>query len=303
MIRRWPDTLGAPSIPGFTLRPRDQARRTDMEVGPKRVRRISMSALELVTAPWRFDAAQVSAFKDWYYDRRVSIAGASDSVAAWTLYGLTRTAEASLAPDLVAADRLEESAVDGIHAASLPLSEVAANGIPLVIRGTFRAAGRSRLRLDLVDRAGVLQGCGIDLATGLQTATYGSPTSIRIEPRGAGWWRVTVQAATGTGSGTPLMRVGLMDADGQPDYPGIAGQGIDICEVQARIFTGQDLFVPSDSGGFALGAAGGTAWFRIPLATDGREVLCDARMDQMWTAQLMEALSGEISLTMEVRNA
>lgn len=303
MIRRWPDTLPPASIPGFTIRPRDQARRTDMEVGPKRVRRLSRAELEIVTAPYIFDAAQMSAFKDWYYDRRVSLAGPSDSLAGWNLTQLTRSAGAATAPDLIAADRLLETTAESEHYAGLPLPETAANGLPILVRASLRAAGRDKARLILVDRAGLASAAVVDLAAGQLLARSGSLTAALVEPREGGWWRVTAWGNSGTGTGTPALRVGPLDGAGASTYAGNAALGIEVCEVQARIPTGQDLFIPSDDEGFALGAAGGTAWFRIALATDGREVSAEARMDAMWNAQLTAALSGEVTLTMEVRNA
>lgn len=303
MIRRWPDTLPPASFPGFNLRPRDQSRRTDMEVGPKRRRRLTFAELEVVTAPFRFDAAQMSAFKDWYYDRRVSISGASDTLAAWGTANAIVAQAQSLSPDLVAVDRIAETAVDGQHNAWANLPEAAANGLPLALTATMRAAGRSLVRFILVGRDGVYHSVTANLTSGLLTGQTGLPSAIRMIPRNNGWHRVSFEASVGTGLAIPFWAIELLDGNGANSYAGIDGAGVDVCEVQARVRTGQDLFVPCDADGYALGAAGGTAWFKIALATDGREVSLEANMDEMWNAQIGEALSGEVTLTMEVRNA
>lgn len=303
MIRRWPDTLPHASFPGFGLRPRDQSRRTDMEVGPKRVRRLTFAELEVVTAPFRFDAAQMSAFKDWYYDRRVAISGASDTLAGWGTTNASVALAQALSPDLIAVDRLVETGVDGQHNAWANLPEAAGNGLPLALTATMRAAGRTQARFILVGRDGVYHSVTADLASGVVTGQTGLPSAIRMVPRGDGWHRVSFEASVGTGLAIPFWAIELLDGSGANSYPGVVGAGVDVCEVQARVRTGQDLFVPCDADGYALGAAGGSAWFRVALATDGREVSAEARMDEMWNGQIGAALSGEVTLTMEVRNA
>lgn len=303
MTRRWPDTLPTPSMPGFTVQPRDPSLRTDMEVGSTRVRRLTMAELENVAAPFRFNAAQMSAFKDWFYDRRVSISGASDSIADWGVANTTIQLAQSMAPDLVAADRLVETAADGMHFAEKVLADAAANDLPLALTVTLRAAGRSRARLMLVDRAGAQHAINVDLDAGAILGTNGVPLAFSMRPRGDGWHRVTLAASTGTGAALPAMRIGILGPASEVSYAGTAGLGCDVCEVQARVRTGQDLFVPADAAGKALGAAGGSAWFRIALATDGHEVVSEAKMSAMWSAQIGTALSGEVTLQLEVRHA
>lgn len=303
MIRRWPDTLPQPSMPGFQLKPRSQVLRTDMEVGARRVRRISKTRLDFVSALFRFDAAQSTAFRAWFYDDVVSISGASDTIADWGLANTSVLMAESLAPDLVAADRLVETAADNMHYAAKVLPDAATDNLVLALTATLRVAGRTRARLMLVDRAGTQHALNCDLSAGTIIGTNGTPLAMSIRPRGDGWHRVTMEASTGIGAGVPAMRLGLLGPAGEVSYPGTAGYGVDVCEVQARVRTGQDLFLPADADGRALGMAGGAAWARMAVAVEGREVLSEVRLSEDYAMQLMTALSAEVTLAMEVRNA
>lgn len=303
MTRRWPDSLPQTTSEGFSLSPVDQSIRTDMEVGPQRVRRRTLSNLDRVQMGWIFTDAEMAAFRAWYEDGRWSISGTSDSVAGWTLLGLTRSAGAALSPDLVPVDRLLESAVENFHRASLALTEAAADGVPVILRASFRAAGRSAVRFGLVDRVGTYHSVTVDLETGAQSGISGSPISTRVEGRGDGWWRVTVSASTGAGADVPQMRLGLQQAVGVNVYMGDAGLGVDVCETQARVLSGYDEFLPCDAAGNALGAAGGSAWFMVPIATGGGLRVAEARFAGPYSSQAGAGLNWRVSAQLEVRNA
>lgn len=68
----WPSTLPSPQFSGYGLETQDATRRTDMEGGSARVRRVSTSVPDKVTLKWIFDAAQMISFRefweaDWYH--------------------------------------------------------------------------------------------------------------------------------------------------------------------------------------------------------------------------------------------
>ena len=64
----WPSTLPHPLRSGYTLEPQDATVRTDMDVGPARVRRRTRSAPDTITLSWLFDAAQMAAFRAFWDD-------------------------------------------------------------------------------------------------------------------------------------------------------------------------------------------------------------------------------------------
>lgn len=302
-MRRWPDTLPPTTSEGFELTPVDQSDRTNMEVGAQRVYRRSKARLYRVGMNWVMSDAQMAVFSDWFDDRRVSISGASDTLASWGTANAIVAQAQSLSPDLVAVDRISETAVDGQHNAWANLPEAAANGLPLALTATLRAAGRSLVRFILVGRDGVYHSVTANLISGLVTGQTGLPSAIRMIPRGNGWHRVSFEASVGTGLAIPFWAIELLDGSGANSYAGIDGAGVDVCEVQARVRTGYDLFCPCDAGGYALGAAGGSAWFTIPLATGGGIGSGEARFAAMWRGGAKAGLNWQVSGQLEVRNA
>jgi hypothetical protein len=301
-VRRWPDTLPYASVPGYDLSPQDQAIRTAMEVGQRRVRRITFADLDNVGFEWRMTDPQFRAFRDWHRDRPVSLAGDSDSLAAWTFNNMTRLAGAAVSPDAITVDRLMETAATGAHRASLTLTGAATDAITVLCRATVRAAGRTKARLTFVDRASAVQIVNIDLATGVLSGATGL-LSTTVQDRGNGWWRVTWTASTGVGAAAPIMRINALDGTGLASYLGDTGMGLDICEMQARRLTGFDLFVPSDAAGKALGASGGSAWTYMPVATGGGLITAEARFTGPYDANAAAGLMWTVKGQMEVRNA
>ena len=62
----WPTSLPAPQLPGYALETQDATRRTDMEGGPARTRRVSTSVPDKVTLRFLFDAAQMATFRSFW---------------------------------------------------------------------------------------------------------------------------------------------------------------------------------------------------------------------------------------------
>ena len=283
-MRRWPDTLPTPSIPGFGLSPIDTAIRTDMEAGAKRVRRISVARQDSVDLSWVFNDAEMAAFRAWYEDAAWSLAGDSDSLAAWSLTGAARVAAAQVAPDEVIADLLVESAASSAHRVDLDVATGLLPNSQVVFRATLKAVGRSRARLAFYDFAGAAHYANINLSTGVITLSS-DLVSASIEDRGNGWWRVTIVAATGAGVVTPNCRVHMLDGAEASTYLGDGVSGIAVCEIGARLATGFDLHLRTNAAGLALGAAGGSAWVFLPIAVGGGFKYVEGRFNGPFKAQ------------------
>ena len=228
-MRRWPDVLPVPSI-GYSLSPVDPSRRTDMEVGAPRVRAITKANNDLVDMAWVMTDPEFRAFRAWFADEGWSIGGDSESLAGWSVVGMTRTAGMALSPDLVSVDVLTEDTSGALHYAQQALTGAIAGGTVLV-RATLKSDGRDVARLSFFDRAGVARYTNIDLATGVLGDTSGLVTRA-VETRGDGWWRVTLTADVGTGGSTPAMRVQSL-ASGATNYTGDGLSTLSVCEVGA----------------------------------------------------------------------
>jgi hypothetical protein len=127
--------------------------------------------------------------------------------------------------------------------------------------------------------------------------------SSSIEDRGNGWWRVTITNSSGVGASVPILRIGALDAAGLQSYLGDITKGLDVCEMQARVPTGYDLFVPSDALGNAMGANGGSAWFWMQVAVGGGLTLAETRFTGPYKAVAMSGLRWSVTAEVEVRNA
>ncbi len=63
----WPITLpAAPLAAGYVVEPGSQVLRSDMEVGPARVRRITSARNDQVSLSVELSAAQVQIFRNWF---------------------------------------------------------------------------------------------------------------------------------------------------------------------------------------------------------------------------------------------
>lgn len=298
-MRRWPDVLPVPSI-GYSLSPVDPSRRTDMEVGAPRVRAITKANNDLVDMAWMMTDREFRAWRAWFADEVWSIGGDSESLAGWSVVGMTRAAGVALSPDLVSVDVLTEDTSGALHYAQQALTGAIAGGTVLV-RVTLKSDGRDVARLSFFDRAGVARYTNIDLATGVLGDASGLVTRA-VETRGAGWWRVTLTADVGTGGSTPVMRVQSL-ASGATNYTGDGASTLSACEIGARMVTGADLHLRTDADGLALGAASGAAWAWMPVAVGNGLTYAECRFRTMFKAQAQAGLNWQVSAQVEVRNA
>lgn len=302
-IHRWPDTLPGPSAPGFGLSPVDPSVRTPMEVGAQRTRRRTLSRLDRVTMEWRFKDTEMAAFRSWYDSLQYSLLGSSDDLSIWnTLTNVTKSTGGGISPDGLAIDRILETATTAVHRLTRSDVDFALDGANLMFSATIKTVGRTLGRLDITDRNGVSLYSEFDLAAGTLGAQSGL-ISRAIKDRGNGWYRVTISANIGVGVSTPSVIVRLRDGTGALSYLGDSTKGFDVCETQVRFSTGNDLFLPTDTDGTVLGAAGGSAWFFTNIATGGGLVNAEARFTGPYKAVAKAALNWIVTGEVEVRNA
>lgn len=301
-MRIWPDTLPGPIRPGYQLSPSDPSIRTDMEAGARRLRRISTARQDSVAVAWRFEDHEMAAFRAWYGDEAWSLAGDSEALNGWALADVTAVTDGVLGPSGQLAEKIRATPDITTHLIQRAVSGAAFNNQPLLLSATMRAAGFSFGRLGFVDRAGVLRHADVDLAAGTVAAQSGL-TSVAVTARGNGWWRVALVATTASGTATPAMRIGILQAASSPTFAGNGSDGLHLCEKMARLQTGADLFLPTGSDGRVLGAAGGSAWFFGPLAFGGGFRTAEARFEGPWQAEVNAGLRWRVSGKLEVRNA
>lgn len=301
MTRIWPDTLPGIIKTGFSLRPLEQSLRTDMEAGARRLRRISASRGDSLRLSWKMTDAQMAAFRAWHGDEAWSLAGASDDVAGWNKLGATVEAGGLAGPALQAALKLVEDTATGVHRMQQPLPTVL-DDQQVQLSATLRRAGRTAARLGLYDRAGVFRSVDIDLETGALSNLSGIGHVETVDRRG-GWWRVTLTASAGLGVGDPAFRIVMMDGTGAVSYAGDGSSAIRVCEVNARLVTGYDLYLPTDAAGHALGAAGGSGWFNMAVPLGGGYGSVECRFEAPFEAQALDGFNWQISGQVEVRHA
>ncbi len=301
-VRRWPDTLPLPSATDFGLTPVDPNIRTQMEVGAQRVRTRTLARLDRLTMQYKMTEAEFTAFRAWFEGAPYSLVGASDDLSAWSAFQVTVSAGAAFSPDGLAVDRVLETTATGFHRVGYNLPGAAVNSETVVLTASIKAAGRSQARLALVDRASVTKSIDLDLTSGELSGASGL-AGQSVKALGDGWYRVTIWADTGIGVATPIMRLSLRDDTGVVSYTGDVTKGLDICDVQARLATGFDLYLPTDGDGTALGAANGAAWFNLPVVTGGGLTVAEGRYTSMYQVRTMSALNRMVSVEVEVRNA
>jgi hypothetical protein len=301
-VNRWPDTLPEPSADGFSLSPVDQSIRTNMEAGAQRVRRRTLARLDRMNAEVRMTETEFTAFRAWAENAAYSICGASDDFSAWTLANSTRSVGGATAPDGIAVDRMLETVDNTVHRIGYTLTGAAINATTVVCSVTLKSVSRVNARVYFLDRAGTACSVDINLSTGALSGASGL-MSYTSQDRGNGWWRVTITATTGTGAATPIMRVNALSDAGAVTYAGDITKGLDICELQARLSTGYDLFLPTGSDGKVLGSAGGSAWFYFPVASGGGLTTAEARFTGPYKVATLAALRRVVTFEVEVRNA
>lgn len=299
--RCWPDTLPGVIGPGYSLSPVDQSIRTDMEVGARRLRRISAARGDSVAVAWKFNDTEMTAFRAWHGDEPWSLTGDSDDLSAWSLLNASVSTDAGVGPAGQLVDHLIEAGVAGFHRAQHALPTVMDNDI-VQVSATLKSAGRDKARLGLLDRSGTLLSVKINLANGTLAGAAGIVSSA-IRGRGNGWWRVTITADAGTGAGEAATRIQPRDAGGNSTYTGDGVSGIAVCEMNTRLVTGYDLFLATGAPGKVRGAAGGSAWVLMPLAFGGGLKTVEARFEEPFRAQVLSGLGWHVTSRLEVRNA
>lgn len=301
-MRIWPDPLPTASYPGYGLSPIDPVIRTDFQRGDPRVRLATKTRRDRVSLQWIFTDAEMAAFRSWFHDEPVSLAGDADSLAAWTLSGLTLSADTGLGPDNALPDQLTETATTALHQVSLALPAAAFDATQLLARVTVKDLGRTKLRWGFVDRAGAFVGADINLTTDTVTTTYGGAV-VTLEDRDGGWLRITVTGSTGTGTGDPTLRLRCIADDGSTTYLGDTAAKLRVCEVQARLVTGFDLFVRAGADGAAQGAAGGSAWVWMKMPVGGGFDWRECRFNGPYSARGGKGLTWDVTAEVTVRNA
>jgi hypothetical protein len=142
--RIWPDTLPGIIEPGFGLRPAEQSIRTDMEVGTKRLRRISAARADSVTVGWKVTDREIAAFRAGHGDEPWSLAGASDDVSGRTADGVSVTADSAVGPAWQRADAIVETTATAAHRIARDLPAVL-DGDEVQICATLMGRGRQPL--------------------------------------------------------------------------------------------------------------------------------------------------------------
>jgi len=302
MTNRWPGTLPNPSADGFGLTPVSQSIRTNMEIGAQRVRRRTLARFDRMNVEWRMNETEFTAFRSWVESGAYSICGASDDFSAWTLAYSTRSVGGAIAPDGIVVDRMLETVDNTVHRISYVLTDAAINDTTVVCSVTLKSVSRANARVYLIDRNSTPLSVDVNLTTGVLSGASGLISSS-IKDRGNGWWRVTIYANTGSGSASPIMRVNALSDSGNVTYAGDITKGLDICELQARLSTGYDLFLPTGSDGKALGAAGEASWFYMPVASGGGLTTAEARFTGPYKVVTQAALRRVVAAEVEVRNA
>lgn len=300
-VHRWPDTLPQASAPGFGLSPVEQSIRTNMEAGAQRVRRRTLQRLDRMTVEWRFTETEFTAFRAWAESAAYSLVGGSDELN-WTISSLTRSIGVALSPDGIVVDRILETVTNSQHRASKTILAAAVDNEKLVFSATIKAAGRTRARLFERDGLSVLKSVDVNLTTGVLSNATGVDSSAILD-RGNGWWRVTLIAGTSAGATAPEVRIDLLNDSSGNFYAGDITKGLDVCEVQARLSTGYDLFVPTETDGKALGSDGGSAWFYLPVASGGGLTTAEARFTGPYKVSTMSGLRRAVTAEVEVRSA
>lgn len=299
-MRIWPDTLPPASWPGLSLSPTDQSIRTDMEVGDPKVRRLTYAKRDTCDVMWRMTDKEFAAFRAWFGDDAYSLTGASDDLAAFSNLASSYVTDIDVGPDGQACDRIVENTSTSIHGISKSLSMVPANSI-VTARASVKGFGRSQVRMNLISFAGLNQYMTADLTTGTIIQSFALFTTT-IKQRPNGWWRIEASANLGSGASMAYFRLYTMSADGSvSNYAGDGVSGFGVCEQQARIQTGADLHLPTDATGNATGAAGGSAWFSMPMPLGNGLTTKQCQFIGTYSARPLPGTNWQVSARLRVR--
>lgn len=302
MTRIWPDTLPGIILPDNGLTPIDPSRRTQMEVGPKRARRITFARGDTVKANWLFTDTEFAAFRAWYGEEDWSLTGASDDLSGWNPVRLTLSPNYEPGPAGQLADRLVEDTSANSRFERFVLPSVTDNKT-VCMAASLKAGERSKARIGLRGRDSVTRYLSCDLATGVVFQESGLLTSSVID-RKNGWWRLQIKADVSAGIETPQARIYILDDAGTGSYAGDGVSGLSVCEVNVRESSGHDLFLPTAPTGAAYGAAGGSAWFKVKLPFGGGFKTVQSKFEGPFDARLSgQALQWRVAAALETRDA
>lgn len=300
-VRRWPASLPPLSYEGASVSPVEQSIRTDMEVGERRLRRITAVRRSRVNAAWVFTNTEMGGFRAWFGDEAWSLAGDSDDLTGWTADGVSTVADAVTGPDGQTLTLLTEDTSTGYHFVTLDIASGLTSGGTGYMAATVKANGAAQSRVRLRNRDGVLCYVIIDLTDGTVDASGGILTST-VTPLGDDFWRVEITFDIGTGGTTPQAEVGIVSG-GAASYTGGGSDGIYAGEVNVRLADGYDQFLPVGSDGNATGAAGGSAWFLLAVPLGGAPALREVRFGGEWSATPASGLRWTVTAPLEVRDA
>lgn len=300
-MRYWPDSLPTPIGPGYGLTAVDQFLRSDMEVGPARARRITRARRDQIKAVWVFSPPEFEAFRAWFEDRPWSLGGDSDDLSHWSVLRAEWSAGAGTGPSGQAVGRLLETSANGTHRLILTLPALS-DGQIVVFTASVRPAGRSRVRLALAGRDGTDRRLDVDLASGTGYNATGLAWWA-VQPQSGGWHRIIMGASVGTGANTVIARLSPLLTASTESYTGTGVDGLDLAQINIRVSTGADLFLPTDAAGHAKGAAGGPAWALIPVFTGGAQSPRECRFEKTFSVEVRQGLHTHVSADLEVRHA
>lgn len=286
-MRVFPDMVPVPTWPDYSLQPRAQSFRTDMEVGDQKARRITRAKRWDVDLNWRMTDEEAGLFWPWYHDDPWSLSGDSDSLAGFSSANSSVLTDYTAGPDGQLAERMVENSINSGHNISKTLTGVPLNSV-LRASMTCRAGSRGFVRLGIMSLAGVFSSTAMDLATGAWTTGSGY-LARKAKDRGNGWWRIEMTASMGSGVTTPYFVLNMGTTGTTFSYLGDGAGYLDICEQQARVVSGADGFLGTDAAGNIQGAGAGEAWFTMPVPAGGGIV---RREVQLTSAPSAKPLNG-----------
>lgn len=94
----WPATLPAPLLSGYSVSPREQVARTEMDGGNTRARRRTTARIDMVTATWSLTDTEMATFRAWWDGATDAAGGASwFTITLRAGYGGTESVDARFA--------------------------------------------------------------------------------------------------------------------------------------------------------------------------------------------------------------
>lgn len=301
-MRIYPDTLPLMSWPDFSLSPVSQSIQTDMEVGDPKVRRQTFARRDMCDIGLRMTDAQFAGFRAWFGDEKWSLTGESDKFTGWVESRVTIAESGVLGPDGQVVYGITETAVTNTHIAQVSLAGLVAANATVVCRMTLRAAGRDFVRLAMVNMAGTGCVAVVNLATGAIVSTS-NLISVAIVSRGNGWYRVEFIAPMESGVTSPIFRATISTDGTTTNYAGDDTKGVLATEQQVKVYTGADMYLPTDADGNVQGASGGSAWFGMAMPVGGGMAVKQCRFDGTFSAKPLQGLNWQVGGKLRVRHA